>query len=611
MYSCSVCIFSLSFQLRRESSLVSVSSADDNVFPESNESDDVTPIVTEESTTELKTPDNDQVHNSDTGHKVVSLGEGKDQGGLHLDAIQEVDEHSNYGVDADDDNDDVSVNDTDQTKPNKLGSKPVTLVDTKRKLFSRQSSSASLTKNTDSFGDSGIETMDSVNCSEIREQPDVYDVDMPEDRAEDLKNTPYAHDHDSGEIYVENEDDEDMIEARHVRESLSRVSSSESLDKLKELDTEKPNDRVRNFVNEYNTMYVEVEGEPDPEVLVVKKETDTRFERAQTLQKAILKHSSTAPQLTMYRSNVNRPQTARPSIRGPQCSHIDIDLTCEAPPRAAIKSHRHFDDRIKSARMSREMENAARRETQRQLSTKSIDITNGAPENGNSSAVSDWCRWPLRPLTRPRSPVAKRPAHQSDKQINLDLKCVSAENNKQTNKRATYKRSKSANHIERCVSPARSISRSPTRRPQTAHLSYTGSRLENDVKRDVLTSKPFANADELYPNKTVLTSFHHGFRTIWPIGRKINVIQNKRPFEAFEMNSYSRSIERGQCPFKGDHSIKVNSFTPTVVEENVKPLTVNKAGNSLSMDSNILLQRPTVRKVSLYINPNTTPRSVR
>lgn len=588
--------------MRRES-LPSVTSVADSVFYEQKDDDDVkTPTVDIDVTDDSDTLDNYPASQTES--------EGLEQTVQHLDAIKEVDEHSNYGVEESANLNDVSVNDTETNKYNKPETKPVTLVDTKRKLFSRQSSSASLTKNTDSFGDSGIETMDSVNCSEIRDQPDVYDVDMSEEEPDDPANTPRQQlctPFKTSDIYSGNEDDEDMIEAHHVHESLSRVSSNQSLDKLETLDTEQPTDRVRNFVIESTTMYVEVQGEPDPELNQPDEEFDQRFDRAKTLQKAILKHSATAPQLTVYKSNVSRPQTARPSENGIQCSQIDIDLTCEAPPKADIKSYRQFNDRIKSAKTYREIYSSS--DKPRNMSV--IDMVDKITSTGDPSPSSERCRWPLRPLTRPRSPLTKRPQSRLEKQISLELQCISVENAKQKRNKVLA-RARSANFDRRCVSPVHQSPKTPLRRPQTACLPYTTSKLDTDRKREVLVTEPFANSDELYPNKAKLTSCHHGFKSIWPIGRKINLIQNKRPFESFELNSYSRAIERSQFPFRGDHSISVRSETPTVVgKEPVKPLTKSKNVMSLAYEPAPPSPKPAVKRLALYLSPNSTPRTVR
>ena len=570
---------------------------DDNVFDEPKTSEQTIPTVV------IETDIINDLPNESDGQHVVEL---PDQTGNHLDAIKEVDEHSNYGLDNDDENDDVSINDTEHAK----NGKPVTLVETKRKLFSRQSSSASLiTKNTDSFGDSGIETMDSVNCSETREQPDVYDVDMGDDDGKDGKSTPSSFARDQRAIYDDNEDDEDMIEAHLVHESLSRVSSTESMNKLNELDTEKPNERVLNFVNEYKTVYVEVIGDPDPEVIQAKRESDERFDKAQTLQKAILKHSFTSPQLTVYKSTAIKPQTAKPSVNGISCSHIDIDLSCEAPPKADIKSYRNFSERVKSARTSREMFSPLQSESKMSV----IDMTDRINSGGSSSPSSERSRWPLRPLTRPRSPLTKKPGNKIDKHISLELKCVTMAEMNKHGLRGKIVRAKSAVPIGRCISPVHQGPKTSSMRPQTATIPYTTSRLDADRKRDILVSQPFANADELYPNKSMLTSFHHGFKSFWPIGRKVNVLQKKRPFEAFEMNSYSRAIERCQFPFKGDHSISLKPASPLIPKTEIKPLIkcFERKIVSLSMGEVHPLRKPTSKQLSLYLTPRVTPRSAR
>ncbi|WAR16543.1 hypothetical protein MAR_031137 [Mya arenaria] len=170
-------------------------------------------------------------------------------GQLLLDAIKEEDEHSNYDVERK--GDEKEVNDKHEQKPDV---KPVLHIEHKKKLFSRQSSSASLkTKFTESFVDSGVETMDSVNCSEMLDLPDEYDIDMSGDETEEAKAASTSHPatkHSARAIYDDNQEDEDMVEAHHVHESLSRVSSTESLSKLEDLESEMPTERVKNFVNE-------------------------------------------------------------------------------------------------------------------------------------------------------------------------------------------------------------------------------------------------------------------------------------------------------------------------------------------------------------------------
>ena len=75
--------------------------------------------------------------------------------------------------------------------------------------------------------------MDSVMCSELRDQPDVFDIDMPKDHI-----VTSSHQSDARRasciIYDDNQEDEDMVDAHHVHELLSRVSSSESLTKLED-----------------------------------------------------------------------------------------------------------------------------------------------------------------------------------------------------------------------------------------------------------------------------------------------------------------------------------------------------------------------------------------
>ncbi|WAR16525.1 CML8-like protein [Mya arenaria] len=193
-------------------------------------------------------------------------------GQLLLDAIKEEDEHSNYDVERK--GDEKEVNDKHEQKPDV---KPVLHIEHKKKLFSRQSSSASLkTKFTESFVDSGVETMDSVNCSEMLDLPDEYDIDMSGDETEEAKAASTSHPatkHSARAIYDDNQEDEDMVEAHHVHESLSRVSSTESLSKLEDLESEMPTERVKNFVNEI--MRIDLPKSPTSGELNVKlKESD-------------------------------------------------------------------------------------------------------------------------------------------------------------------------------------------------------------------------------------------------------------------------------------------------------------------------------------------------
>ena len=70
-------------------------------------------------------------------------------------------------------------------------------------------------------------------CSELRKQTDVFDIDMPE--VHQVTSSPQlAARRASCVIYDDNQKDEDMVDAHHVHELLSRVSSFESLSKLKD-----------------------------------------------------------------------------------------------------------------------------------------------------------------------------------------------------------------------------------------------------------------------------------------------------------------------------------------------------------------------------------------
>ena len=531
-------------------------------------------------------------------------------GGLLLGAIREEDEHSNYGI--------VNNNADDILQGGVSESKFTSALEGKRTLFSRQSSSASLkTKVTDSFGDSGIETMDSVNCSEIRDQPDVFDIsetDTEEKRSRKRQKSL------SEAIYSGNEDDEDMVDPLHVHESLSRVSSSESLLKLdlgaddrlpqESDDEEYATERVINFVNEQT--YIEIKPKsPTPDEIErqeeIKRIADERVSRAQILEKAIIRRSFVTPAMTIYKSKLERPQTARPSVNGINCSHIDIDLRCDEPPKADIKSLRQFKERVNSARSSR-------RDEQKQLAKTVgvIDISERVNSNQNLQNQTDRQKWPMRPLTRPRSPIGRKLYSPCEKQFSLDLETDEFERLSSRREPRDRRRAKSAAPLRRSCSPSLSITgeSKQIKRPQTASLPYTSSRYENDKKRDVLVVEPLANADELYPNKTALTTHHHGFRSIWPIGRKINLIQTKKPFQAFEMNSYSRNIERKLFPFKGDHSIKTSTQLLNTPASSLKVTNGNKNVIKLEMQTE-QVKRPSVRKLSLYITPNGTPSVVR
>lgn len=505
-------------------------------------------------------------------------------------------------------------------------------VETKRKLFSRQSSSASLkTKITDSFGDSGFETMDSVNCSETIEQPDVFDIYDDELNMKDNKSPPESAVHQTTprDLYGDDDDDEDMVDPLHVHESLSRVSSLESLAELeKDLNPDqrlpivKSNDydRVRNFVNEH--MYLEIRPDTPPgdseyveqshESRRIQKES--RIEAVSHLEQAILKRSSRGNLITVYTSRTERPPSAKPSVNGIPCSHIDIDLRCESPPKADIKSYKQFTDRVNSARSSRKTHKS--NDTGRRMSIVDLSHDGMLTSDDNSHFAKDRQKWPTRPLTRPRSPISRRTYVIPNEKLSIDLETHDQRRTGSARSRQVNRRAQSATPMRRSASPSLSLSGvgQKPERPKTAQLPYTKSRNENNPKRDALVIQPLSNADELYPNKTKLTTYHHGFKSIWPIGRKINLIQTKKPFQAFEMNSYSRAIERNQFPFKGDHTIRLKS--PSLVEssnecQNGTPVIMDKKNViNLEMDTEYV-KKPTVKKLSLYISTNCTPRTVR
>jgi hypothetical protein len=589
----------ISFQTSRPAS---ESSVVDEVFEESEQEKPTQNeiVINVESITE------EEGHSDIEEIKTSSPTEGA---GQLLDAIREEDEHSNYGI--------VNNEENENLKSSSEG-KFISALESKRKIFSRQSSSASLkTKITDSFGDSGIETMDSVNCSEIREQPDAFDIsEVDEEEKKSRKRQKSL----SEAIYSGNEDDEDMVDPLHVHESLSRVSSSDSLLKLdlesderlpqESDDEEYTTERVINFVNEQT--YIEIKPKSPTQEEIEREEelkriATERINRAHILEQAIIQRSFITPSLTIYKSKLERPMTARPSVNGINCSHIDIDLRCTEPPKADIKSMRQFKERVNSARSSR-------REEQKQLAKTVgvIDISERVHSHQNLQNQTDRQKWPMRPLTRPRSPIGRKLFSPCEKRFSLDLETDEYERLSHKREPRDRKRAKSAAPLRRSCSPSLTVTgeRKQIKRPQTASLPYTSSRYENDKKRDVLVVEPLANADELYPNKTALTTHHHGFRSIWPIGRKINLIQTKQPFKAFEMNSYSRNIERRLFPLKGDHSIKTSSQLLNTSASSLQVTNGNKNVIKLEMETE-KVRRPAIRKLSLYITPNSTPRAVR
>ncbi|XP_052236591.1 uncharacterized protein LOC127848266 isoform X1 [Dreissena polymorpha] len=588
----------------RKPSLPSLTSEDDSVF-ESNKLESEAPEInlpeatqeTKEEFRTLQTPVDIDIDTNETPN--------------HLGAIREEDEHSNCELG----DKDVDLVETDH----KIDTFPLSAIEHKRKLFSRQSSSASLkTKVTDSFGDSGIETLDTVNCSEIREQPDVFDIDMSDEETDDrqkmstpcseIKASPRA-------IYDVEQDDEDMVDAHHVHESLSRVSSSESLSKLDDLESEMPTERVRNYVNDI--FHIELPKSPRGNN-DGKKIDDEKLAKAEYLQSVILNRTSSSPNITVSKSSSGRPMSARRPDSIIPCAQVNIDLTLDTPPKADIRTFRKSTERSKSATTPRESQRAVVDNISHSKTIKHIrviDLLNGPVNDENVSPSVERSRWPVRLLTRPRSPVMKRPFTRTEKSVSLNLDCIPVE--RQEKPTFNQKRAKSANPLGRSMPHTPNTSKTNTLRPKSASLSNTSAPIsyrksEPDKNTELLAAKPFANADLLYPNKSMLTMFHHGFRSIWPIGRKINLIQNKRPFEKFEMNSYSRAIERQQYPFKGNHNICIQAAKCENAPDVSSPLVIKSDVKSkCELEDSSRVTQTTVRKLSLYIEPNRTPRSVR
>ena len=503
-------------------------------------------------------------------------------GQLH--AIREEDEHSNYDIEETD-----KVNST-------MDNRITNIAENKRKVFSRQSSSASMKAQglsaSESIGDSGIETM---NESEVRDVFDISDdeeIPSESNKSKSRKRTSIS----TCDIYTtDNEDDEDMVEAHHVHESLSRVSSMESLDDFKDkLPKEDDNkeDRIMSFVNQH--MYIEIRQDSEETEIVDKEELETKSEikqtvdeqkiaRAQILEKAILRRSATTPILTVAKSRTDKPVIPKPSVNGHICSHIDIDLTCESPPKADIKSKILFNERVKSARLNRSRPESAR-------STRSVavvDISETVGNETNMSQVAEKSRWPMRPLTRPRSPGVRRVQSATSRNSSTDVTKLSIDVISDRTPRG-----RSATPFSRTRSAVFTNSDLPKQtmphRPQTARSYSTSRTIETPItqyeKKDnisVVVTEPFKSSEELYPRKTLLTRYHHGFKSIWPIGRKANLIRNKRPFSAFEMNSYSRSIERNEFPLHIEEN--VSKLLPDS-ERSIRPLNIS----GLSCDSKVI-----------------------
>ncbi|XP_052763489.1 uncharacterized protein LOC128205681 isoform X1 [Mya arenaria] len=585
--------------VKREDRVTSVSSESDSVFLDAKQTTPDTPeVITDDGTLDCANLEKPEV---DDDNRLTDPPDTPGQ--LLLDAIKEEDEHSNYDVERK--GDEKEVNDKHEQKPDV---KPVLHIEHKKKLFSRQSSSASLkTKFTESFVDSGVETMDSVNCSEMLDLPDEYDIDMSGDETEEAKAASTSHPatkHSARAIYDDNQEDEDMVEAHHVHESLSRVSSTESLSKLEDLESEMPTERVKNFVNEI--MRIDLPKSPTSGELNVKLKESDRLTRAEYLQNAILQRSATAPSLTVSKSNTGRPDTARRSDI--PCSHINIDLTLDTTPKANVRTVRQGRERSTSARSSRDVNGTS-------VSVSVIDLMKNVSNDENRSPVSERCRWPTRLLTRPRSPHMKMPYSQREQKIDLNLGGRHIEAHERIP--LPQRRAQSAHPLSRTTASATSRTpatpKPPIKRPQTASLPMTYRKPEPNKETVILSVHPFANSDALYPNKNLLTSYHHGFKSIWPTGRKINFIQNKKPFESFELNSYSRAIERKQFPFKTKHNTSIKQATPVVSTDESMCVIAHKQqvikGNNTKHSDDA--KKPSVRKLSLYLATDSTPRMAR
>ena len=515
-----------------------------------------------------------------------------------LNAIREEDEHSNYDV--------------TEGAPQSTRKEPRTsaTLDGKRKHISRQSSAASLRNRPNSIiansestvDDSGFETLDTnIDCSEIREVPDVFDLSDDEMEPQRLKSPRNAssgkelRSRDTGEI------DEDKIDDECVRESLSRFSSLSPEGSLNSADEkEHVSDSklpliksTNNFVNAY--MYVEVDRMPTEEDLMENLQSTVRLTKAEKLQKAILKRSNTEP--TIIRYVPKSPTTPRTNINGVKCSHIDIDLSCKMPPKADIKSLRQFSDRVQSARTRTKHAVFDGAVLERKMSV--VDMTQLVSDKALTSD-GETSKWTTRPPTRPKSSRSHRhTVHAWEREVQT----------------ARPLRSQSAapriNRREGSESPAPRDRNLP--RPMTANLTYSSPRrtvpdvgcakLEKRGDFTVVTSDPFTKSDQLYPRKSLLTSYHHGFKSIWPIGRSINVLQNKRPFDSFEMNSYSRAVERDEFPFQGETSLENKENDAKISQRATKTIKLE-----LDMETCI---RPKLKKLPVLLPCHFTPRSVR
>lgn len=362
---------------------------------------------------------------------------------------------------------------------------------------------------------------------------------------------------------IYNDDDEDMVEDHYVQESLSRLSSTENLDNFDESESISAEEnreqyeveRTRNFVR--NHMGIDIKLEPSLQKFETDKQTEERLKKAFTLQKALLKRSFTALSMTLHTNtrNTDKQDTVQPKANLITCSRIDIDLRSDFPPKADIKSYKKFSEQVPNVKL-------IRNEYEPSKNSRSVSIANVSntlSSYGHLTQSAESKRWPMRHLTWSLSSTSRKRNYLHEHlHIDLGIKGITIRNKSRFTTDIS-RRTQSATSARQSYSHPASIESRPLKRPQTANLPYTGCRKNCDGLFEKLVSEPLANSDELYPNKSLLTTFHHGFRSFWPIGRKINVIKNKRPLE---LNSYSRAIERNQIPIKANQSTDILKRVP-------------------------------------------------
>ena len=482
----------------------------------------------------------------------------------------------------------------------------LSITEGRRKMFSRQSSATSVknksnsiaTNSESTIGDSGFETLDThVTNSDQREVADVFEFSDDESELQKLTSSKTKlgkqTESDIGDI------DEDKIDDECVRESLSRVSDVSLTEQDAEEEGMMPSVHIQSggrngaFVDEY--MYVGVD-ETDEEI-ASRMKTGVKLTRAQMLQEAILKRSMTEPAL-MHRYVPKPPTTPKTNINGIKCSHIDIDLRLDIPPKADIKSIKEFNSRVQSARTRPKSAYFDPSLLERKMSI--VDMTQVVSEPA-FNLDEDSANWPSRPM-RPKSCRGQRLAP-----LNWERE-TSARKPKRSQSAAPFS-------SRRHHSPSPGPQDRHLVRPKTANLTYSVSRrtiadldctrLEKRGDFTVATTDPFVRSDKLYPRKTLLTSYHHGFKSIWPIGRNINVLQNKRPFSAFEMNSYSRAVERQEFPFQGEAGIGNKENELKLTQRTTSTSTIK-----LELDPEGLV-KPKIKKLSVLLPTSFTPRTVR